>query len=139
MRDLGWRPRARARSRGDKTTGCGFGTRAHAPVLVWSRVFAGASWSRSALLGFIGVCPGFVGFYRVCVGFIGWFWWVLSGFIGLWWALVGSGGLLVGFGGLWWALVGSSALIRVDVGLASASSINRKESKQPRYTGIKRN
>ena len=89
---VGGLDRARgARSRGDKTTGRGFGTRAHAPVLAWSRAFAGGSWSRWALLGFVGSYPGFIGFYRVLS---------TSGFIGFYLALVG-------FGGFGWVLVGA--------------------------------
>ena len=82
-----------ARSRGGKTTGRGFGTRAHAPVLAWSRAFVGGSWSRWALLGFVGSYPGFIEFDRV-LSIVG-FYQALSGFSGLWlrlwWALVGFG------------------------------------------------
>ena len=82
---VGGLDRARgARSRGDKTTGRGFGTRAHAPMLAWSRAFAAGSWSRWALLGFVGSDRGFVKFFYRVLSIAG-FYLALVGFGGFWW------------------------------------------------------
>ena len=78
-------------------TGRGFGTRAHSPVLAWSRAFAGGSWSRRALLGFVGSYRGFIKFF---IGFYlspGFIWLALVGFGGFWWERPENAPVFVGF------------------------------------------
>ena len=105
-RDLGRRPRARARSRGDKTARRGFfGTRAHAPVLFWSRAFAGASWSCwLGTVGFYPILSGFIRFYPVLSGFIRFYLALVVGFTALSWAFVG-------FRGFGWVLAFSASVL----------------------------
>ena len=53
-------------------------------MLAWSRAFAAGSWSRWALLGFVGSDRGFVKFFYRVLSIAG-FYLALVGFGGFWW------------------------------------------------------